>query len=1387
MEQDTAAPTATVWSHQEPEDGMTRWVKVHVYLGYLYLLVRGVILDLAMTVAAVITGSDRQPQGEGDDYEANGGVTGACSSDERNVELLSGWVDFYVRRMYTVGQDCWNRPVRGAVGRRVQVLERTRDKDERMVMNGETRDCLNLGSYNYLGFAGQDPYCTPAARDSVFEYGIASCSSPCELGANKACEDLEGLIQTFLGGSPLKEEVMVFGMGFATNSHTLPALMGAGSLIISDSLNHTSIVEGARQAGAKVRVFAHNDPNDLDAVLFNARNKGQERKGKPFEPWSKILVIVEGTYSMEGEMCKLPELVRVKNKYGAYLYLDEAHSIGALGENGRGVCEKLGVDPSEVDIMMGTLTKSFGSFGGYIASSAAVINALRTKSASAIYSNGMSPPCAVQAHRALELIRGDDGSTRGKDKIRQLKNNATLFYDGLRKMGAVVLGPGDSPVVPMMIYHPTKMFAFSRQCFEQQIAAVVVGFPAVPLLLSRARFCVSASHTTEDLEAALEQIEQVCKKLGLCYKPPAAESSQIVAAAEPLVVHEFDVSKLPEWESSALAPEDLQASCWRPTTAQLSSATVQLSTYNFLGLRKHLPILEVAAQVIEEFGVGSCGPRGFYGTLEPHLQLEKDIAEFMGTEASILYSFGSTTISSVIPAFAKPTDVLVMDDGINYNAQQGARLSRAKALFFRHNDMAHLEEVLAELEREDGLHSTRLTSKAVRRRFLVTEGVFANSGELAPLVELNRLKLRHALRLILDDSLGFGVLGEHGRGTLEHFGLPVQTADILIGSLETVCAAVGGFCCGSNLVVDHQRLSGAGYVFSASLPPFLCSAASKAIECIKLEPERRQRLSEATCEMRAALAQVTGCQVSGSKHSPMMLVRWPGATEEIIDQLAMSLMQKSQIAATQARFCPLEKSVPEPALRVCVMSEFEGAQLTKVCCELAKALSTAIKQSPESSTNSEAASGSAEASPVSKRLNQPIKKHQRKNSQSHMFFDAAKTVDNASDRVGGDKLELQQHKSADWRDKATERAGSYFSIPIFSLFAFFLQNCGNYLEQQVTWGQKTTLRTLTKIRNPITDSVFLIFSILGSEYVVMSIGLWLSWNYNAAIGRMLLTLYVVNLYLGSFTKNVFCLKRPTGTGDSDFGWPSIHCMTITSLPFFLLRCLYGHIWLWDQADPSKTVFVFASVFVLCFLVITARLYFGRSSPADVQAGCFMGAGMLRLWLPYAATVDRAVLNATSPWPLLGLAILALVLHPVPRRANLNDTFIMTVKMVGFSTGYLLGFIGPAVLLGSPVRLPSSTLLATVRWSVGLSLVFATQWVASEIYLKLSERILRFFTGSKKGEAGRYGVHISLRNTIRCAGFFLANCAAGGVASWGMPHLFSVMDAIWPHIPFSHLF
>jgi serine palmitoyltransferase len=268
------------------------------------------------------------------------------------------------------------------------------------------------------------------------------------------------MVASFVG----KPAALVFNMGFATNSLGIPAIAGKGCLIISDSLNHASIVTGARASGACIRVFKHNDADSLEALLRHSIVEGQERSHRP---WRKIIVIVEGIYSMEGDLCNLKDIVRVAKKYRAYLYLDEAHSIGALGPTGRGICEHAGVDPADVDILMGTFTKSFGAMGGYIAGSHELIASLRTTSAGFLTDNAMAPAVCQQIITSFRVIRGDDGSGVGAAKIASLRSNSNYFRSRLRDIGCEVIGHPDSPIIPLMLYNPTKIAAFSRECFRR--------------------------------------------------------------------------------------------------------------------------------------------------------------------------------------------------------------------------------------------------------------------------------------------------------------------------------------------------------------------------------------------------------------------------------------------------------------------------------------------------------------------------------------------------------------------------------------------------------------------------------------------------------------------------------------------------------------------------------------------------------------------------------------------------------------------------------------------------------------------------------------------------------------------------------------------------------
>lgn len=434
--------------------------------------------------------------------------------------ICLGLEDFYIRRLYLRIQDCFGRPISSAPDAWFDVVERySNDNNKTLIRTSKISRCLNLGSYNYLGFAASDEYCTPRVIESMKKYSPSTCSSRVDAGTTSLHEELEKYVANFVG----KPAAIVFGMGYVTNSAVLPVLMGKGGLIISDSLNHNSIVNGARGSGATVRVFQHNTPSHLEEVLRERIAEGQPRTHRP---WKKIIVIVEGIYSMEGELCKLPDIIAICKKYKAYTYLDEAHSIGAVGKTGRGVCELLGVDPVDVDIMMGTFTKSFGSCGGYIAGSKELIQYLKYTCPAHLYATSISPPAAEQIISAIKVILGEDGTSRGAQKLARIRENSNFFRSELQKMGFEVLGDNDSPVMPIMLYNPAKIPAFSRECLKQNVAVVTVAFPATPLLLARARICLSASHTKEDLIQALEVISQVGDLVGIKYFPAEPKKQQ---------------------------------------------------------------------------------------------------------------------------------------------------------------------------------------------------------------------------------------------------------------------------------------------------------------------------------------------------------------------------------------------------------------------------------------------------------------------------------------------------------------------------------------------------------------------------------------------------------------------------------------------------------------------------------------------------------------------------------------------------------------------------------------------------------------------------------------------------------------------------------------------
>lgn len=365
--------------------------------------------------------------------------------------LVSDFESFYTRRLYKRIRDCWNRPVTGVPGRTIAVLERESvDRHETFQLTGRRIEALNLGSYNYLGFAQSTGPCTDAVLTCLQRDNISIGSARSETGNLETHEQLERLVARFVG----KEAAMVFSMGFGTNSTMISSLVSRGSLIISDTLNHSSLITGSRLSGASIRVFRHNDYEHLEQVLREAISQGQPRTHRP---WRKILVIVEGLYSMEGTICRLPQIVELKRRYKFYLFVDEAHSIGALGPRGRGVCDFWSVDPADVDILMGTFTKSFGASGGYIAGSQELIDRFRHSGHGFVYCEPMPAPICQQVHTSMSIIMGEEGGLEGMNRLQAIYENSIYFMRELKKLGFIVYGDEGSPVIPLLIFHPAKI------------------------------------------------------------------------------------------------------------------------------------------------------------------------------------------------------------------------------------------------------------------------------------------------------------------------------------------------------------------------------------------------------------------------------------------------------------------------------------------------------------------------------------------------------------------------------------------------------------------------------------------------------------------------------------------------------------------------------------------------------------------------------------------------------------------------------------------------------------------------------------------------------------------------------------------------------------------
>ena len=365
--------------------------------------------------------------------------------------------------------------------------------NDRTTIDG--REYINFTSYNYVGMSG-DPVVVEAAQDAAAKYGTSVSASRLVSGQKDLHVELERTIARFLG----TEDAVVFVGGHSTNESTIGHLFGPGDLILQDGLAHNSIVQGGLLSGARRRPFAHNDWRAVDKLLEQFRHE-----------YRRVVVVIEGVYSMDGDIPDLPGFVEVKKRHKALLMIDEAHSMGTLGPHGRGISEHCGVDPADVDIWMGTLSKSFGSCGGYIAGSKALVEYLKYTAPGFVFSVGMSPPNAGAALAAFQVLEAEP------ERVTRLQERSRLFLELARERGLNTGMSKDSPVVPVILGNSVHCLQLSKGLFARGVNVQPILYPAVEESAARLRFFLTSMHTEEQIRYAVDVVAEELEKIDPAY------------------------------------------------------------------------------------------------------------------------------------------------------------------------------------------------------------------------------------------------------------------------------------------------------------------------------------------------------------------------------------------------------------------------------------------------------------------------------------------------------------------------------------------------------------------------------------------------------------------------------------------------------------------------------------------------------------------------------------------------------------------------------------------------------------------------------------------------------------------------------------------------------
>ncbi|WP_375772736.1 pyridoxal phosphate-dependent aminotransferase family protein [Archangium gephyra] len=352
------------------------------------------------------------------------------------------------------------------------------------------RRMIMIGSNNYLGLSA-DPRVKEAAFNAIQRYGTTASGSRLLNGTLALHEELEAKLARFLR----REAAMVVSTGFQTNLAAISALPDRGDIVFADRFNHASLVDGLRLSQGIEQRYWHNDMAHLEELLAGS------------DPAVGKLIVADGVFSMDGDVCDLPGILALARKYGARVVIDDAHAMGVLGAKGRGTAEYFGLE-DELDLVTGTFSKSFASLGGVIAGPARVINYIRHKARSVIFSAALPPPCAAAALKALEILEEEP------ERVTRLMDIAEKMHNGLRAMGYDT-GGSVTPIIPVMIGDRMRCFALWKALFQEGIFTNPVTPPAVSAGRELLRTSYMATHTDAQLDRVLEAFERLGRRLGL--------------------------------------------------------------------------------------------------------------------------------------------------------------------------------------------------------------------------------------------------------------------------------------------------------------------------------------------------------------------------------------------------------------------------------------------------------------------------------------------------------------------------------------------------------------------------------------------------------------------------------------------------------------------------------------------------------------------------------------------------------------------------------------------------------------------------------------------------------------------------------------------------------